>query len=71
MAIAKPDEMGEAGFFEQARSICEWFSPLNPYKKRLDIQNRGREFSNCEFRGRAEIRASLLLLHFREAIRLI
>jgi DNA polymerase elongation subunit (family B) len=37
MAIAKPDEMGEAGFFEQARSICEWFSPLNPYEKKGSI----------------------------------
>jgi hypothetical protein len=37
MAIAKPGEMGEADFFEQARSICEWFSPLNPYEKKGSI----------------------------------
>ena len=69
MAIAKPDDMDEAEFFERAQSICDWFSPLNPYEKKgLDIQNRRRELSNCGVRRRIEIRAALLLLHLREAL---
>ena len=35
MAIAKPDEMDQAEFLERAQSICEWFSPLNPTRKRV------------------------------------
>ena len=37
MAIAKPDDMDEAEFFERAQSICDWFSPLNPYEKKGSI----------------------------------
>ena len=37
MAIAKPDGMGQAEFFERAQSICEWFSSLNPYEKKGSI----------------------------------
>ncbi len=37
LAIAKPDGVGEAEFFERARSICGWFSPLNPYEKKGSI----------------------------------
>lgn len=33
-AIAKPEGMDQAEFFERAQSICEWFSPLNPYEKK-------------------------------------
>jgi hypothetical protein len=37
LAIAKPDGMSEAEFFERAQSICEWFSHLNPYEKKGSI----------------------------------
>ena len=37
LAIAKPDSMVEAEFYERARSICDWFSPLNPYEKKGSI----------------------------------
>ena len=37
MAIAKPDGMDQAEFFERAQSICDWFSPLNPYEKKGSI----------------------------------
>jgi DNA polymerase family B len=37
MAIAKPDGMDQAEFLECTRSICEWFSPLNPYEKKGSI----------------------------------
>ena len=37
MAIAKPDDMDQAEFFERAQSICDWFSPLNPYEKKGSI----------------------------------
>jgi hypothetical protein len=37
LAIAKPDEMDEPEFFERAQSICDWFSPLNPYEKKGPI----------------------------------
>ncbi len=37
LAIAKPDNMGQAEFFERAQSICDWFSPLNPYEKKGSI----------------------------------
>ena len=29
--------MDEAEFFERAQSICDWFSPLNPYEKKGSI----------------------------------
>lgn len=32
MAIAKPGEMPSDEFLARARSICDWFTPLNPYK---------------------------------------
>ena len=37
MAIAKPDSMDQAEFFDRAQSICEWFAPLNPYEKKGSI----------------------------------
>jgi hypothetical protein len=37
MAIAKPEGMGQAEFYERAHSICEWFSSLNPYEKKSSI----------------------------------
>ncbi len=37
LAIAKPNGMSEAEFFEQTQSICDWFSPLNPYEKKGSI----------------------------------
>jgi hypothetical protein len=37
MAIAKPDGMGQAEFFERAQSICAWFASLNPYEKKGSI----------------------------------
>jgi len=37
MAIAKPDGMDQAEFFDRAQSICDWFSPLNPYEKKGSI----------------------------------
>jgi len=37
MAIAKPEGMGQAEFYERAHSICEWFSSLNPYEKKGSI----------------------------------
>ena len=37
VAIAKPDGMDQAEFFVRAQSICDWFSPLNPYEKKGSI----------------------------------
>ena len=37
LAIAKPDNMDQAEFFEHAQSICDWFSALNPYQKKGPI----------------------------------
>jgi hypothetical protein len=37
MAIAKPDGMGQAEFFERAQSICAWFASLNPYEQKGPI----------------------------------
>ena len=37
LAIAKPDAMGEAEFIPRARSVCDWFKPLNPYAKKGSI----------------------------------
>ena len=37
LAIGKPDGMGQLEFFERAKSICNWFSPLNPYDKKGPI----------------------------------
>lgn len=34
MAIAKPDGMTTATFFEKAKRVCGWFDPLNPYEKK-------------------------------------
>lgn len=34
MAIAKPDGMSDDTFFATARSVCDWFAPLNPYAKK-------------------------------------
>lgn len=31
MALAKPDHMSEAEFYERAQRVREWFTPLNPY----------------------------------------
>ena len=70
MAIAKPDGMDQAEFFERAQSICDWFSPLNPYEKKgsiFKIEDANYPIAECA--GRIEIRAALLLLHLGEAIR--
>jgi hypothetical protein len=32
MALAKPDGVDQDAFFQKARSVCEWFTPLNPYE---------------------------------------
>ena len=32
LAIAKPDKMDQYEFLERAKSICDWFAPLNPYE---------------------------------------
>ena len=37
LAIAKPDGMAEAKFYERAQSVCDWFSTLNPYEKKGPI----------------------------------
>jgi hypothetical protein len=37
MAIAEPNGMGQAEFFECAQSICTWFASLNPYEKKGSI----------------------------------
>jgi hypothetical protein len=37
MAIVKPDGMDQAEFYERAQSVCDWFSPLNPYEKKGSI----------------------------------
>ena len=37
MAIARPEGMSQAEFFQRAQSICEWFSLLNPYEKKGPI----------------------------------
>jgi hypothetical protein len=34
MAIAKPEGMSNETFFATARSVCDWFTPLNPYEKK-------------------------------------
>ncbi len=34
MALAKPDTMGDQEFYDAARSICDWFIPLNPYERK-------------------------------------
>lgn len=34
MAIAKPDDMGEAEFIDRAKAVCDWFLPLNPYEQK-------------------------------------
>src|SRR5262249_43733665 len=34
MALARPDCIDEATFFEKARSICDWFTPLNRYEQK-------------------------------------
>jgi DNA polymerase type B, organellar and viral len=37
LAISKPDNMDQSEFFGRARSICDWFSTLNPYEKKGPI----------------------------------
>ena len=34
MALAKPGGMGNDEFITRARSVCDWFVPLNPYDKK-------------------------------------
>jgi hypothetical protein len=34
MAIAKPEAMPEAEFLAKAKSVCDWFLPLNPYEQK-------------------------------------
>lgn len=33
LAIARPEGMAEAEFYERAQSVIDWFEPLNPYQK--------------------------------------
>ncbi len=33
-AIARPEEMNNDAFLVAARSVCDWFAPLNPYEKK-------------------------------------
>ena len=37
LAIAKADNMNQSDFFQRAQSICNWFSPLNPYEQKGSI----------------------------------
>lgn len=37
MAIVKPVDMSRQEFHKQARKVVDWFTPLNPYKKRGSI----------------------------------
>jgi transcriptional regulator with XRE-family HTH domain len=37
MALAKPDSMNCKEFYERARSVQEWFTPLNPYTQKADL----------------------------------
>jgi hypothetical protein len=34
MALAKPEAMNPEAFLTAARSVCEWFTPLNPYEQK-------------------------------------
>ncbi|HEY8650923.1 MAG TPA: hypothetical protein VIL70_08420 [Chthoniobacterales bacterium] len=34
MAISNSEGMSDDAFFETARSVCDWFTPLNPYEKK-------------------------------------
>jgi hypothetical protein len=34
MALAKPPSMDHAEFLKQAKSVCDWFTPLNPYEQK-------------------------------------
>jgi hypothetical protein len=34
MAIAKPKAMEQMTFLDKARSVCDWFVPLNPYEQK-------------------------------------
>jgi hypothetical protein len=37
MAIARPTGLNEAEFYSRALSICDWFKPLNPYHRPVNI----------------------------------
>lgn len=37
MALAKPELMDSKVFIEKARSVCDWFVPLNPYEAKGSI----------------------------------
>lgn len=34
MALAKPPSMGHEEFLKRAKSVCDWFGPLNPYEQK-------------------------------------
>ena len=72
LAIAKPDKMDQSEFFERAQSICDWFSPSIPMRKRGSIFKI--EDANYPIRGPQDefaIRGALLLSAFpRNAMRL-
>jgi hypothetical protein len=34
MALAKPETMDQMAFLGKARSVCDWFIPLNPYEQK-------------------------------------
>ena len=34
MALAKPPSMTHEEFLKRAKSVCDWFTPLNPYKQK-------------------------------------
>jgi hypothetical protein len=37
MAFAKPDQITREDFHKRVRSICDWFTPLNPYRDQAPI----------------------------------
>ncbi len=37
MALAKPDSMGQEEFIKRAKSVQEWFTPLNPYAQKAPL----------------------------------
>jgi hypothetical protein len=37
MAVARPSGLTEEKFYRRAFSICDWFKPLNPYQRQVDI----------------------------------
>jgi hypothetical protein len=51
MAIAKPVAMGQDEFFTRAMTVCEWFTPLNPYEAKgplFKIENANYRINSKE-----------------------